>query len=165
MILFIKGKKTIQAYMALCEKITTLLVKSWSNFGQSHFWESWVQFHWPHPGLIIARPVKSRDHINRTRLTKTTRSAGHHATIQWNSGTDEKQSNWHPSVWKRFTKPFLKLWYSSEPQLSPVYLQLSTDGKNVEQWWTFKGERQKLPQENSDDSSKKPQKNPTSNNI
>ncbi len=55
-------------------------------------------------------------------------------------------------------KPFLKLWDSSGPQWEP----LSTNGKNMEQWWTFPGVagRPKLPQERSDDSSKRSQKTP-----
>ncbi len=50
---------------------------------------------------------------------------------------------------------------SSEPQWEP----LSTNGENMEQWWTFPGVagRPKLPQERSDDSSKRSQK--THNNI
>ncbi len=32
--------------------------------------ESWVKFHKPHPALITARPVESRNHLNRTCLTK-----------------------------------------------------------------------------------------------
>ena len=34
----------------------------------------WVQCHWPHPGLITARPVKSRDHLNGACETKAKRS-------------------------------------------------------------------------------------------
>ncbi len=32
--------------------------------------ESWVKIHKPNPGLITARPVESRNHLNRTCLTK-----------------------------------------------------------------------------------------------
>ena len=98
----LKGKKTIQTYMAFCEKVIAPLVKSWANCGKSQFLESWVKFHWPHPGLITARPVKPRDHLNRTCLTwaKRSQKERHHAMIHRNSGTDEKQSNWHLSVWK-----------------------------------------------------------------
>ncbi len=34
--------------------------------------ESRVKFHYIHPGLITARPVDSRNHLNRTCLTKWT---------------------------------------------------------------------------------------------
>ncbi len=42
------------------------------------------------------------------------------------------------------------------------YEPLSTNGENMEQWWTFPGVagRPKLPQERSDDSSKRSQKTP-----
>ncbi len=32
--------------------------------------ESWVKFHKPTPGLITGRSVESRNHLNRTCLTK-----------------------------------------------------------------------------------------------
>ncbi len=32
--------------------------------------ESWIKFHKPNPGLITARPAESRNHLNRTCLTK-----------------------------------------------------------------------------------------------
>ncbi len=51
-----------------------------------------------------------------------------------NSRTDEKQNSWHVSVWKGY-KAILRLWDSSEPWSEP----LSTNGENLEQWWTFPG--------------------------
>ncbi len=48
---------------------------------------------------------QSRNHLNRTCLTKWSRpkilKATHHVEIQRNSGTNEKESNWDLSVWKR----------------------------------------------------------------
>ncbi len=50
-------------------------------------------------------------------------------------------------------KPFLRLWDSREPRSEPI----STNGENLEQWWTFPGVNglPKLLQEDNDDSSRR----------
>ena len=71
------------------------------NWDEPHFWESWVQFHSPHRGLITARPVESRTHFNRTCLTK------------WSRLKDQKQMrNKVIGMYQsgKGYKPFLRLW-------------------------------------------------------
>lgn len=37
------------------------------------FGKNWVQFHYPNPGLIIARTVESRNYVSRNCPTKWSR--------------------------------------------------------------------------------------------
>ncbi len=44
--------------------------------------ESYVRFHLPNPGLITARPVESRNHLNKTCLTKWSMLKEQHIMLQ-----------------------------------------------------------------------------------
>lgn len=54
-------------------------------------------------------------------------------------------------------KPFLNFWNTSQPKREP----LSTNGEDMEQWWTFPGaaSRAKWPHKGSDDTSQTISKN------
>ena len=98
MISFIKATKRSKPTW---KKWLPPLYKSWMNWDEPHFWESWVQFHSPHRGLITARPVESRTHFNRTCLTK------------WSRLKDQKQMrNKVIGMYQsgKGYKPFLRLW-------------------------------------------------------
>ena len=98
----LRGKKTLNLHGPMWKRNCPPSINHEVTMVKSHFLESWVKLQWPHPSLITAGPVKSRDHLNLTCLTKTkSPQKARHATIQRKSGTDEKQSNWHLSAWKR----------------------------------------------------------------
>ncbi len=44
--------------------------------------ESYVRFHLPNPGLITARPIESRNHLNKTCLTKWSMLKEQHIMLQ-----------------------------------------------------------------------------------
>ncbi len=67
MISFIKGKKLSKPTWPYMKKILLNHEKTVINH---IILESGVKIHKPNPGLITARPVESRNHLNRTCLTK-----------------------------------------------------------------------------------------------
>ncbi len=90
--------------------------------------ESWIKFHQPNASLIATRPVESRNHLNRTCLTKKgilkeqyimTRSKEIQEQMR-NKIVDMYQSgNGYEAI--------SKAWDSSDPRSEP----LSTDGENL----------------------------------
>ncbi len=70
MISFIKGKKLSKPTWPYVKNELPLLLNHEITVINHIILESWVKFHYPHPGLITARPVESRNHLNRTCLSK-----------------------------------------------------------------------------------------------
>ena len=72
-------------YLTLCEKVIARLSYLINKFNQPNSIDCWVQFHYPHPGMITARPAKPKHHLNRTCLeceaARKSQKAAHDATI------------------------------------------------------------------------------------
>ncbi len=145
--------------MALCEKVFAPHPLLKHNCGLSHL--SSVSLATPRPDYCHTCS-QSRNHLNRTCLTKWSRPKDPqklHIMLR----SKEIQEQMRKKVIEIYQsgkgyKAISKALDSSEPQWEP----LSTNGENMEQWWTFPGVagRPKLPQERSDDSSKRSQKTP-----
>ncbi len=99
---FLWRENKIQTHMALCEKVFAPHPLLKHNCGLSHL--SLVSLATPRPDYCHTCS-QSRNHLNRTCLTKWSRPKDpqklHHVEIQRNSVTNEKESNWDLSVWKR----------------------------------------------------------------
>ncbi len=112
----------IYIHIQWCEKVFAPHPLLKHNCGLSHL---------SSVSLATSRPdychtcSQSRNHLSRTCLTsEVDQKILKSYTSCWDPkeirGTNEKESNWDLSVWKRFIKPFLKLWDSSEPQWEPL---------------------------------------------
>ncbi len=90
--------------------------------------ESWVKFH-----LITARPVESRNHLNRACLTKWSMLKEQHIMPRYKQIQEQmrKKNSWHVSVWKGLWSPFLRLWDSSQPHYCP---KTCDSGEPSQEW-------------------------------
>ncbi len=109
--------------------------------------ESWVKFHYTNTDLITARPVESRNHLNRTCLTKWSMLKEQHIMPR-SKEIQEEMRNKIVDMYQsgKSYKVISKVWDSSEPRSEP----LSTNRENMEQVAGLP----KLLQERNNDSSR-----------
>ncbi len=107
-------------------------IKTQINGGLSHLWKAEFNFSRHTQAWLLPHLFQSRNHLNRTCLTKLTirsSQARHHAAIQRRNKWETKSLR--SISLEKVIKPFPKLWDSREPQ----WEHLSTNGRNMEQWW------------------------------
>lgn len=78
--------------------------------------------------------IESRRHLNRTSLALWRRLKGLKRPDMLPHSKEIQEQMWNNVIsLERDTKPFLRLWDSSEPQLEP----LSTNGQSTLQLWSY----------------------------